>query len=61
MQIQITDVELSTPFGHFGGWAEGMVARYLHSLNSENPIALGRLKVIDSDKENKLIQFCSVR
>jgi hypothetical protein len=60
MQIQITDVELNTLFGHSGGWAEGMIARHLHSANSENPTEDGRPKAIDSDKEKKHIQFCLV-
>jgi hypothetical protein len=61
MQIQITDVKLSTPFGHSGGWAQGMIARHLHIANSENPTARWPPKAIDSDKEKKFIQFCLVR
>jgi hypothetical protein len=59
MQIQITYVEISTLFGHSGGWAQGMIARHFHSAHSENPTLRGRLRAIDSDK--KFIQFCSVR
>jgi hypothetical protein len=31
MQIQITNVELSTLFGHSGGWVQGMIARHSDS------------------------------
>jgi hypothetical protein len=61
MQIQGTDVELSTLFGHSCAWAQVMIAAYLHSANSENPTGRGRPKVIDSDKEKKPIQLCLVR
>jgi hypothetical protein len=60
VQIQITDVEISTFFDRSGGCAQGIIAWHLHSANSENPTARGRLKAIDSDKK-KLIQFCIVR
>jgi hypothetical protein len=55
MQIQIIDVELSTFFGHSGGWAQEMIARHLHSANSEHPTACGGPKAIDSDKEKMFI------
>jgi hypothetical protein len=45
MQIQITDVKLNTHIDPFGRWAQGMITRYLHSANSENPTAPGRPKV----------------
>jgi hypothetical protein len=61
MQIQIIDVELSTFFGHYGGWTQEMITRHLHSANSENPTGRGRPKAIDCDKEKKFIQFCLVR
>jgi hypothetical protein len=54
-QIQITDVELSTLFGHPGAWAQRMIARHLHSANSENPTARGRPKIINSDREKKFV------
>jgi hypothetical protein len=61
MQIQTTDAELSILFGHSGGWAQGTIARDVHSANSEKLTARWCPKAIDSDKEKKLIQFCSVR
>jgi hypothetical protein len=57
MQIQITNVKLSTLFGRSSGRAQGMIAWHLHSANSENPTARGRRKTIDSDKEKKIMQF----
>jgi hypothetical protein len=35
--------------------AQGMIAQYLHSANSENPTARRRPKAIDSEKKKKLI------
>jgi hypothetical protein len=61
IQIQVTDVELNILPGHSGVWAQGTIARHLHSANGENLTARERLKAIDSDKEKKLTQFCLVR
>jgi hypothetical protein len=61
MQIQITNVELSTLFSHSGEWAQRMIARCVHSANNENPTARGHPKPIDSGNEKKLIQLCLVR
>jgi hypothetical protein len=55
MRIQITNVELSTLFSHSSEWAQRMIARYVHSANSENPTARGRPKAINSDNKKKLI------
>jgi hypothetical protein len=59
IQIQITDVELNTLFGHCGGWAQGMIFWHWHFANSANSTASGRPKAIDSEK--KLIRFYLVR
>jgi F0F1-type ATP synthase membrane subunit c/vacuolar-type H+-ATPase subunit K len=55
MQIQTTGTQIGTLFGYSGGWAQGMIARHLHSANSENPTARGCPKAIHSDKEKKLM------
>jgi hypothetical protein len=54
-QTQITDVELSTRFGHSGAWTQRMTVRHLHSANSENPTARAHPKTINSDEEKKFI------
>jgi hypothetical protein len=60
MQIQTREVELNPLFNHSDGWAQEMIARCLHSANSENTSAHGRPKAIDSDQK-KLTQFSFVR
>jgi hypothetical protein len=61
MSTQISEVGLSAFSGHSGGWAKEMIARYLHSSNSEDLTARGRPKAIDSDKKKNFRQLCSVR
>jgi hypothetical protein len=61
MQIQISAVESRTLFGDSDWPAQGMIAWLLPSFDSENPKGPGRRKVIDSDREKKLMQFCLVR
>jgi hypothetical protein len=58
MEIQITDAELSQLFRHSGGWAQGMIARHLTHLHADKPTTRGRPKVVQSNSEEKLIQFC---
>jgi hypothetical protein len=59
--IDVTDVELSQLFGHSGGWAQGMIARHLHHTQAEVPNPRGRPRLVESDREKKLVQFCLLR
>jgi hypothetical protein len=61
MSIDITDAERSRLFGHSGGWAPGMITRHLHEITSVNPIARGRPRLVESEGEQTLIQFCLKR
>jgi hypothetical protein len=61
LEIHITDVDLSRPFGHIGGWAQRMIARHRASLHAEIPAHRGRPKVVQADSEAWLIQFCLFR
>jgi hypothetical protein len=57
LSIDITDTELSRLFGHSGGWAQGMIARYMYQRYSENPLAGDRRRLVGSEREKKLVQF----
>jgi hypothetical protein len=61
MSIDITDAKLSRLFGHSGGWAQGMITRHLHEITSANPVARGRPRLVESEGEKSLIQFCLKR
>jgi hypothetical protein len=61
ISIDITDAEPSRLFGHSGGWAQGMITRHLHEITSANPVARGRPRLVESEGEKSLIQFCLKR
>ena len=59
--IDVTDVELSCLFGHKGGWAQGMISRYLVHAQSENPAPKGRPRSAQSETEAILVELCLKR
>jgi hypothetical protein len=58
MKVPLTEAELSQLFGHAGGWVQGMISRYLQYLGSEKPIARGRPIAAESEREQRLVQYC---
>jgi hypothetical protein len=61
LDIDVTDAELSRLFGHSGGWAHGMIARHLHQVSADHPISRGRPRLVESEEEKNLVQFCLAR
>jgi hypothetical protein len=59
--INIKDAGLSQLFGHSGGWAQGMIARHLHQVQTDNPVSRGRPRLAESEREKNLILFCLKR
>jgi hypothetical protein len=58
LSIDITNAELSQPFGHSGGWAQGMMARYEQEVLGGHPLSRGRPRLVESEQEQARIQFC---
>jgi hypothetical protein len=58
MKVPLTDAELSQLFGHAGGWTQGMISQYLQYLDSEKPIAPSRPIAAESDRKQRLVQYC---
>jgi hypothetical protein len=58
MDLALTEVEFSCLFGRLGGWSQSMISRYLRQLHCEKPAKKGRPKLVDSESEANLIDFC---
>jgi hypothetical protein len=61
MSTDSTDAELSRLFGDSGGWAQGILIRYMHQLHSGNSLIRGWPWLAESEREKKLVQFCMTR
>jgi hypothetical protein len=58
MATHIPDAELSQLFDQSGGWVQGITARYLHQLFSDNSLTRNWRRLVESQREKKLVQFC---
>jgi hypothetical protein len=57
MSIDMADAELSQLFDHSGGWAQGMIARYMRQIQSGDPLTRGRPRLAESKREKNSFTY----
>jgi hypothetical protein len=57
ISIYIPDAELSLIFGQSGCWAQGMMAQYLHWVQSDNYILRGHLDWPNRNRKSQVFGF----